>query len=168
MAMKDWTGWQPQERAVLLFLRDGENLLLIHKKRGLGTGKVNGPGGRLEPGENWRHAAVRESQEETGLTPQSLEPAAELWFQFTDGYSLGVRVFLAQGWTGTLTACDEADPFWNPQARLPWATMWADDQLWLRPVLGGHRVMGRYVFEGERMLEARMQISRRPTGPIAG
>ena len=42
----DWTGWQPKERATLLFiLRDGQ-ALLIHKKRGLGAGKINAPGGR--------------------------------------------------------------------------------------------------------------------------
>lgn len=48
--MTDWTGWVPRERAVLVFLRDGDQLLLIHKKRGLGTGKVNAPGGRVETG----------------------------------------------------------------------------------------------------------------------
>jgi 8-oxo-dGTP diphosphatase len=168
MAMMDWSDWQPRERAVLLFLRDGERLLLIHKKRGLGTGKVNGPGGRLEPGETWAQAAVRETREETGLTPENLIESADLWFQFTDGYSLAVRVFLAQGWTGALTACDEADPFWGTADELPWHNMWADDSLWLRPVLAGHWVTGRYLFDGESMREARLEIQRRPSAPIGG
>ena len=44
-----WEHWVPQQRATLLFvLRDGQ-ALLIHKKRGLGAGKINGPGGRLMP-----------------------------------------------------------------------------------------------------------------------
>ena len=63
----DWTNWQPKERATLLFvLRDGQ-ILLIHKKRGLGAGKINAPGGRLENGETPLAAAIRETQEETLL-----------------------------------------------------------------------------------------------------
>ena len=44
----DWTTWQPQQRATLLFVIQGNQVLLIHKKRGLGAGNINGPGGRLE------------------------------------------------------------------------------------------------------------------------
>lgn len=166
--MTDWTGWEPRERAVLVFLRDGDNVLLIHKKRGLGTGKVNGPGGRLEAGETWEQAALRETQEETGLTPRSLAEAAEVAFQFTDGYSLDVRVFVGQGWDGFLRACDEADPFWHPVGRIPWAQMWADDALWLPWVLAGKRVAARFLFDGEAMKEAEIQVLDRPPSPMNG
>ena len=162
MAMMDWTDWKPTEKAVLVFLKDNDQLLLINKKRGLGKGKVNGPGGRLEGGETWRDAGVRETQEETGLTPLDLTEAAELKFQFTDGYALDVRVFLAQGWTGTLAACDEADPFWLPSDELPWLRMWADDALWLPHVLSGRWVKARFLFEGEQMREADLEVRQRP------
>ena len=37
----DWANWVSDEHATLLFVvRDGE-ILLIHKKRGLGAGKIN-------------------------------------------------------------------------------------------------------------------------------
>jgi len=56
----DWASWTPTERATLLFvLRDGQ-ILLIHKKTGLGAGKINGPGGRIEPGESAQEGAIRE------------------------------------------------------------------------------------------------------------
>lgn len=166
--MRSWIGWEPRERAVLVFLRDGGQVLLIHKKRGLGTGKVNAPGGRLEPGESWEQAGVRETQEETGLTPQALEEAAELWFQFADGYSLQTRVFLASGWSGVLTPCEEADPFWHPWGSLPWDRMWADDPLWLPAVLSGARADGRFFFDGDRMVDAELRVTPRPTAPIGG
>jgi len=65
----DWETWVPTERATLLFvIKDGQ-VLLIHKKKGLGAGKINGPGGRLEPGETPEQAAIREVQEELLVTP---------------------------------------------------------------------------------------------------
>jgi 8-oxo-dGTP diphosphatase len=84
----DWPNWNPQQRATLLFvIKDGQ-ILLIHKKRGLGAGKINGPGGRLEPGETPYEAAIRETQEEVGITPTDAVQVGELHFQFVDGLSL--------------------------------------------------------------------------------
>ncbi|MEO1370466.1 MAG: NUDIX domain-containing protein, partial [Acidobacteriota bacterium] len=56
----DWRRWRPTDRATLVFVIDGGRILLIRKKRGLGAGKVNGPGGRLEAGETPVQCAVRE------------------------------------------------------------------------------------------------------------
>jgi 8-oxo-dGTP diphosphatase len=168
MAMMDWTDWKPTERAVLVFLRDEDQLLLIHKKRGLGKGKVNGPGGRLETGETWREAGIRETQEETGITPENLVEVADIKFQFTDGYALDVQVFLGRGWSGSLTACDEADPFWLSVYQLPWTQMWADDALWLPQVLNGQNVTARFVFEGEQMREADLEVRQRPIESMNG
>lgn len=165
MGLMSWQDWSPRERAVLLFLREGSELLLIHKKRGLGTGKINAPGGRVEADETWEQAARRETREETGLEPKVLREAAELRFQFVDGYSLEVRVFLAEGRTGTLTACDEADPFWCPADQLPWDRMWADDALWLPPLLRGQTVQAAFLFEADAMREARVIVHEPAKGP---
>jgi 8-oxo-dGTP pyrophosphatase MutT (NUDIX family) len=71
----NWAAWQARDRAVLCFVRREGRLLLIRKKRGLGAGKFNGPGGRIEPGETPEAAAVRETQEELGVTPTALAKA---------------------------------------------------------------------------------------------
>jgi len=41
----DWTTWQPNQRATLMFIVDeaGGQVLLIRKKRGLGAGKDEWP-----------------------------------------------------------------------------------------------------------------------------
>ena len=65
----DWESWQPKDVATLLFIVRGDEVLLIRKKRGLGAGKINAPGGRLEPGEAPLAAAIREVQEEILVTP---------------------------------------------------------------------------------------------------
>ena len=108
----DWEHWTPQERATLLFVRHTERVLLIRKKRGLGAGKINGPGGRLDDGESPLHCAIREVQEELRITPTGVEPRGELAFQFVDGYALFVSVFSAIGCEGEPQETDEAAPLW--------------------------------------------------------
>lgn len=148
----DWDAWRPVDTAVLTLIRQAGRLLLIVKKRGLGHGKVNAPGGRLEAGETPVEAAVRETQEEVGLTPLGLRPAGLLEFAFTDGYSLRCHVFTADGFEGTLTETDEADPFWCPESDIPYGRMWSDDRIWLPLMLEGRAFEARFVFEGDLML----------------
>ena len=153
----DWAHWTPKETAVLTFIRCGGQLLLIEKKRGLGAGKVNAPGGRLEAGETPEQAAVRETREEVGLTPMGLRLAGLLEFAFTDGYSLRCHVFTADAFEGTLTETDEAAPFWCAESEISYDRMWADDRLWLPLMLAGRSFEGQFVFEGDRMLWHRIR-----------
>ena len=152
----DWANWRPSEYANLCFImRDGQ-ILLIRKKRGLGAGKINGPGGRLERGETALQAAVRETQEEIGVTPVELEEVGELFFQFVDGYGLHVTVFAAGGCTGHLTETDEAKPMWTDISKMPYDEMWQDDPYWLPLAMSRKRFKGYFVFEGERLLSHRL------------
>ncbi|TVQ36879.1 MAG: 8-oxo-dGTP diphosphatase [Spirochaetaceae bacterium] len=155
----DWNNWRPDDHAVLCFLRSDCRLLLIHKKRGLGKGKINGPGGRIEPGESARAAAIRETREEVGLTPIEPRARGELSFLFSSGYGMHVRVFFAERWSGELTETDEARPFWCPFSEIPYDRMWADDRLWLPQALQGHHFRGRFTFDGDTMLDYAIEPS---------
>ena len=149
----DWTTWVPRDRATLVFVvRDGE-ILLMRKKRGLGAGKINGPGGRLEPGETLLACAVREVQEELCVTPRDLRYAGDNAFQFVDGYSIHVSVYVATGFDGTPAETAEAAPLWFALDAIPYDEMWEDDRLWLPLALSGERFTARYVFDGDRMLD---------------
>jgi 8-oxo-dGTP diphosphatase len=148
----DWSVWIPQDVATLLFVERDGALLLIRKKRGLGAGKINAPGGRLEPGETPLTAAIREVQEEVGVTPHAPEHRGELRFQFVDGYRLHCHVFWSAGCDGIPVETDEAAPMWVPVGEVPYAEMWADDALWLPRMLAGSNFSGRFVFDGDRML----------------
>ena len=71
----------------LVYPVDGQGRVLLgRKKRGMGLGKWNGFGGKIEAGETMRQCAVRELREECGLIArtQDLELAAELYFQNTE------------------------------------------------------------------------------------
>ena len=154
----DWTTWIPRERANLCFIVQDGRVLLIHKKRGLGAGKINGPGGKLEPGESALEAAIRETEEEIGVTPRELEERGVLHFQFLDGYSLHCTVFVARSFTGEPIETDEATPFWAPIDAVPYDKMWADDQHWLPLVLAGNSFHGWFEFDGETMLSREVRV----------
>jgi 8-oxo-dGTP diphosphatase len=148
----DWTNWIPRERANLCFVVKDGRVLLIRKKRGLGAGKINGPGGKIEPGETALEAAIRETQEEIGVTPLAVEERGVLHFQFTDGYSLHCTVFVAKDFEGEPIETIEATPFWFPFDAIPFDEMWEDDRHWLPHVLAGKRFVAWFEFDGDRML----------------
>lgn len=153
----DWTCWKAVDEATLLFVIEDGRILLIRKKRGLGAGKINGPGGRLEPGETPLQAAVREVEEELVVTPTGLQDMGELFFQFVDGYSIHVSVFRADGHVGEPTETDEAIPLWFDLDAIPYDEMWADDRLWLPLVLAGERIRGRFIFDGDEMVDQEVE-----------
>lgn len=154
----DWETWVPTEWANLCFIiRDG-HVLLIRKKRGLGAGKMNGPGGRNEPGETAEAAAIRETREEIGVTPTGLEQVGELFFHFLDGYRLHVAVFAASGCIGEPIETDEAKPQWTPLSAIPYEEMWQDDPHWLPLLLSRKKFRGYFLFDGDRLLSHRVVV----------
>ena len=151
-----WARWTPVERATLLFVRKNGKLLLIHKKRGLGAGKINGPGGRLEPGETPQQAAIREVQEELRITPTGVRKVGELRFQFTNGHSILGYVFTATGYRGRPKETNEATPVWISEKEIPYGKMWADDRIWMPLMLAGKKFTGRFLFDNDTMLGCEM------------
>lgn len=157
----DWENWQFTERAVLTFINDGNKWLLIHKKRGLGQGKINAPGGRIEKGETEIEAAIRETQEEVGLTPSKMRESGTLNFIFKDGYSLHGTIFIADYYEGTLIETDEADPFWCNESEIPYDNMWEDDQYWLPYMLQGKYIVGQFIFDDDRMVSKNVVLTEK-------
>ncbi len=140
-------------KATLLFVLQGEQVLLIRKKRGLGAGKINGPGGKQDEGETLQQCAVREVSEELGIDVKDPVDRGRIRFQFTDDYSIDVRVYVASTYHGVPQETDEAVPLWFSLSDIPYHEMWADDKIWLARVLAGESVDGRFVFDADNMLE---------------
>ena len=148
--------------ANLVFVVDepADRVLLIHKKTGLGAGKINGPGGKLEPGETALEAAIREVEEELLITPTGLKEMGDLRFAFVDGLHLECTVFRASGYTnGEPTETREAKPEWFAIPEVPYDRMWADDEFWLPQMLAGQCFRGWFEFDDERMVSRKVEFS---------
>lgn len=147
------------KRTVLCFLFRGDELLMIHKKRGQGAGKMNVPGGKVRPEESEEAAAERETEEETGLRPDGLCLAGRLEFYFpeSDSWDNTCAVFTAHHFSGTLVPeTDECTALWLRKDSIPLDRMWDADRRWLPLLLAGKPFHRAYTFDRhDRVLEER-------------
>ena len=109
-------------RTTLLYIIKDGKILLAEKKRGFGAGKLNGVGGKIEPGESEVQGMLRECREEIGVTPINLEQRAVLHF---DLFYKGEKekedtyVFVASDYIGELVESEEMKPSWYDINKLP-------------------------------------------------
>lgn len=138
--------------ATLCFIVDETKraILLGRKKRGFGQGKLNGLGGKIQPGEGLRDAMVREVFEESGvrLRPDALQDAGTItfWFPFESAFNHHVHVFVVTEWDGEPTESAEMAPAWFALDAIPYGRMWADDAHWMPIVLAGNRIEATFTF----------------------
>lgn len=121
------------------------------KKRGFGAGRWNGFGGKVHDGEDATTCAVRELEEEAGITPLNLVERGFLHFDYEEGSSapderLEVRLFAASAFRGTPQESEEMRPQWFSLDTIPYDAMWPDDIHWLPYILQGASVQGQFVF----------------------
>ena len=154
----DWEYWQPEQIATLLFVIKQQEVLLIHKKRGLGAGKINAPGGKLELGETPKQCAIRETIEELCITPINVKSAGQLLFHAEDMPRIHGHIFVASDYIGTPTETAEAIPLWYSKKKVPYEEMWEADRYWLPAVLSGQGVSGRFIFAQEKLIDYKVEV----------
>lgn len=102
------------------------------KKEGdMNRDKWLGIGGKLEENESPDDCLCREALEETGLTLTSWRCRGVVTF-LSDRYEGEyMYLFTADGFTGSLKACDEGDLEWITREKLDSLPKWEGDQIFL-------------------------------------
>lgn len=126
-------------------------ILLQYKSRGFGLGKWNGPGGKVEKGENSVEAVIREIKEETGFDIINPEMMAELEFFYQDheDWDNLTHVYLVRNYFGEMKIGDEGELRWFSPEEIPFDQMWDDDRHWLKEVLAGKYVKMKFYFNNQ-------------------
>ena len=97
--------------------------------------------------------AIRECQEELGITVSNLQYCGQHRFQFVDGLTMHVWVYLTWDFEGVPTESVEAKPLWVSLDAIPYEQMWEDDAIWIPMMLRDEQFQGRWVFDGDKMLD---------------
>lgn len=146
--------------SLVLLIRD-DQILLALKKRGFGMGRLNGAGGKLEPGETAEEAMIREAEEEIGVTPTLYHKVARHDFILggAEPWRMITHTYLCTDWNGEPTESEEMKPQWFAQSDIPYTQMWDDDIVWLPLVLAGKLLETRFEFNAdEQMRRAELSI----------
>ena len=133
----------------MILKRDNKTCLGL-KKRGFGAGKLVEPGGKVEPGETPKAAAIREAEEEVGVKIHDAHKVGTIIFRnlFYKGEpeTAITHVYMSEDFDGEPTESDELTPGWYDINALPYNKMWGDDEHWMPEVLRGNRVDAYFHF----------------------
>lgn len=130
---------------VVYILNEHGEVLLGHKKRGVGAGNWNAPGGKIDAHESPMEAAIREVREEVGLDVKELRPGGYLIFDM-DEWIAECYVFVTEVFTGEPIETEEMAPKWFPQDQMPYDKMWESDRTWIPHLLAGNELYHRIIY----------------------
>lgn len=133
---------------------DGK-VLLAMKKRGFGTGKWNGSGGKVEPGESIEEACRREVHEEIGIKCLELEKRGTInfFYEANPNWNNECHIFTAKTILGDPKESEEMLPAWYEVDKIPYDNMWDDDRFWLPNLLEGEEVFMDFYFDKNNRIE---------------
>ena len=123
-------------------------ILLGMKKRGFGTGKWNGFGGKIESGESAEEGAIRELEEESSLvvSGENMLRRGYLVFNMQESQKImKVHVYETWKWSGNEAESDEMRPQWWREDSIPFDLTWLDDKYWMPLLLESKTFVGRQV-----------------------
>ncbi len=134
-------------RTCLAIVKNGDKFLMFLKKKGLGEGYYNFPGGKVEENEKPCECALRELKEETCLEGKELEKVGEITYRLDGGEISQMSIYEIKKYGGVLCESDEGRPIWIEE--IPLNKMWEDDKVWIPMVTSGKKVKCEFLFSSD-------------------
>ena len=97
-----------------------------------------GVGGHFENSESPEECLLREVKEETGLTLTSYKFRGIVTFVFDNKPAEYMCLYTADGFTGTLTECNEGELAWIDKSKILELELWEGDKIFLKQLLSSN------------------------------
>ena len=142
----------------LIYIEQEGCYLLLHrikKERDVNKDKWIGVGGKFLPGETPEQCAIRETQEETGLTLIAPQYRGIVDFKSIGWPEERMHLFWADRFTGTLKECEEGTLEWVPKQKVKELPQWEGDRIFLRLLEEGEPFFHLELsYEGDNLVKA--------------
>ena len=151
------------ENTTLCYIEKENCYLMMHrvkKSHDVNKDKWVGVGGHFEAGESPEECLLREVKEETGLTLTSYQFRGLITFISDVCEPELMCLFTADGFTGSLTACNEGELEWVDKSIVPSLPTWTGDAIFLKLLLEDEQRFFtlRLVYEGDELVEHRLEF----------
>ena len=148
---------------VLAILENEEGKFLVTQRaldKKWAAGGWEMPGGGAKSKESSLDAIKREVKEETGLTLTSYQFRGLITFISDVCEPELMCLFTADGFTGSLTACNEGELKWVDKSIVPSLPTWTGDAIFLKLLLEDEQRFFtlRLVYEGDELVEHRLEF----------
>jgi 8-oxo-dGTP diphosphatase len=143
--------------ASLCYVRRAGQTLMVHrikKANDMHAGKWNGLGGKFEPGETPEECAVREIQEEAGLTVKRLIFKGMITFPgFANDEDWYTFIFIINDFDGELIESPEGHLEWIDDADLFSLNLWDGDKIFLKWLDQAGFFSAKFVYQDGRFID---------------
>ena len=150
---------KPKKLMTVSVYHTDKKILLALKKKGLGTGRYNGFGGKVEKGESIKESAIRETKEEGGIDVIKIKRMGVVEAESTEREEiLIVYIFKIIKFSGEPKESDEMKPKWFNINKIPFAKMWPDDRHWIPLFLKGEKFKLKILFgKNDKVLDLNLK-----------
>lgn len=125
----------------LCYIECQDKYLMLHRTTKANDENHNkwiGVGGHFENSESPEECLLREVKEETGLTLTSYKFRGIVTFVFDNKPAEYMCLYTADGFTGTLTECNEGELAWINKSKILELELWEGDKIFLKQLLSGN------------------------------
>lgn len=142
--------------STVCYIEKDKKYLMLHrtkKKNDINEGKWLGIGGKFEDKESPEDCIIREVEEETGLTLNSVKLRGILTFINTICETEYIYIFTSNDFTGKLIECNEGELQWIDKEKVTSLNLWEGDKIFIERIEEDSSFFTiKYIYDGDILL----------------